>query len=196
MRERRTAQERMEEIVMASMHILANDGLGKLTTANIARQVGISEGAIFRHFSSKDDILLQTLARIEGILETPEPEPDGCPLEELKKFFLRRLELLRSQPDLVRILFSMQLEQALGPENHARISRLKQNSIRLFRILLTRGQETKVIRTDLRVDLMQILLMGMLQSLVFHANFAPRENPDPTWTPNDIWKTAEAFLRG
>ncbi len=196
MTERRSTEERQEEIVHAAIHIIANEGLGKLTTANIARRVGISEGALFRHVSSKDDILLKALSHIEHVLSTPETGTDACPLTALKSFFLQRLLLLRNQPDLVRILFSMQLEQALGSDNHARINRLKQNAMQCFRSLLSRARQTKAIRQDLPVELLQMFLMGMLQSLVFHANFGLPEFPGNRCSDEDIWQTIEAFLKG
>ena len=49
MRQRRSTEERKTEIVRAVISIIANDGLGHFTPAGIARAVGLSEGALFRH---------------------------------------------------------------------------------------------------------------------------------------------------
>ncbi len=58
---RRTTEERQAQIKKAILDIIASEGLHALSTRNVARRVGVSEGALFRHFPSK-------LAMIEAII--------------------------------------------------------------------------------------------------------------------------------
>ncbi len=69
-RQHKSRSERRAEIVAATLAILAEDGLHAWTTSALARRVGVSEATLFRHFSSKEEILsaalkyqIQTLAR-------------------------------------------------------------------------------------------------------------------------------------
>lgn len=55
--------KRQTEIIQAAMDIAGKEGLKAVTITNIARRISITDGAIYRHFSSKDDI-------IRGILDT------------------------------------------------------------------------------------------------------------------------------
>ena len=55
---RKTTDIRQEEIKSAVLAIIFRDGLKNVSTKNIAREVGISEGSIFRHFGSKKDIIM------------------------------------------------------------------------------------------------------------------------------------------
>jgi AcrR family transcriptional regulator len=55
---RETTEIRQEQIKKAVLDIIFRDGLDQLSTRNLAKRVGISEGAIFRHFKSKRDIML------------------------------------------------------------------------------------------------------------------------------------------
>ena len=60
-RRRKSAAERRAEIVAATVGILADEGLHAWTTAELAERVGVSEATLFRHFSSKSEILSAAL---------------------------------------------------------------------------------------------------------------------------------------
>lgn len=60
-RRRKPAAERRAEIVAATVAILADEGLHSWTTAELAGRVGVSEATLFRHFSSKSEILSAAL---------------------------------------------------------------------------------------------------------------------------------------
>lgn len=45
------------EIVEATISTIATEGFDRATTANIARNAGVGEGTIYRHFKNKDDLV-------------------------------------------------------------------------------------------------------------------------------------------
>lgn len=51
-------------ILKTAKEMIAEVGYHKTTTAKLARKAGISEGTIYRHFSSKEEILLQILREL------------------------------------------------------------------------------------------------------------------------------------
>lgn len=53
---------RRDQILQAVVHMLEADPGGKITTANIAKTVGVSEAALYRHFPSKAKMF-------EGLIE-------------------------------------------------------------------------------------------------------------------------------
>jgi len=52
MRQRKPAGERKDQIAEITLGIIVQEGIEKFTTAEIAKRVEISEGAIFRHFKT------------------------------------------------------------------------------------------------------------------------------------------------
>jgi AcrR family transcriptional regulator len=56
---------RREQIKKAALEIIVCEGIGKLSTRNLAAKVGISEGAIFRHFKTKQDIILSIIEDVK-----------------------------------------------------------------------------------------------------------------------------------
>ncbi len=55
---RKSTDIRQEEIKKAVLDIIHREGLKNVSTKNLAKKVGISEGTIFRHFQSKNDIMM------------------------------------------------------------------------------------------------------------------------------------------
>lgn len=55
-RTRKPAAERKKEIVETAIRLAAECGPDRLTTESLAKEIGISQPAIFRHFPTKSDI--------------------------------------------------------------------------------------------------------------------------------------------
>lgn len=49
---------RQQEIIAAAGKIIMDSGIKSLTTKNLALEMGFSESALYRHFKSKEDIIL------------------------------------------------------------------------------------------------------------------------------------------
>lgn len=53
-----TAAGTRARLIRAAIAIAARDGLAAATTAAIAAEAGVAEGTLYRHFDSKDDLLI------------------------------------------------------------------------------------------------------------------------------------------
>ena len=62
---RQSTEIRQEQIKHAMLEIIYADGLNKVSTRNLAKHIGISEGTIFKHFASKQDINLSILIDVQ-----------------------------------------------------------------------------------------------------------------------------------
>jgi TetR/AcrR family transcriptional regulator, fatty acid metabolism regulator protein len=100
---------RQIEIIEASGKILMQKGILGLTTKNLAAEMGFSESALYRHFKSKDAIILlliQFLAanvneRFETIVNT-----DKQPDEKLKALFSSQFTFFKTNPHFLVIILS------------------------------------------------------------------------------------------
>src|SRR3954462_6885689 len=61
--ERKTAEERREEILVAAMEEFGEHGLDGTSTDTIARKAGISQPYLFRLFGTKKELYLETVRR-------------------------------------------------------------------------------------------------------------------------------------
>lgn len=102
-----TKQSRREQILQALALMLEEDSGKRITTASLARQVGVSEAALYRHFPSKarmfegliEFIEASLFERIRRILdETPEALP------RCRHILMLLLGFAEKNPGLCRLL--------------------------------------------------------------------------------------------
>ncbi len=107
--ERKKTEIRREEIKKAVLEIIATEGVSKLSTRNLAKKVGLSEGAIFRHFQSKRDILLGIMEDVKIDLQNTlrEISIELIPAEErFHKFLCAHINYLYKHQGITILLFS------------------------------------------------------------------------------------------
>ena len=67
-KKRKNTESRQQQIIVAAAKLIFKYGSEHLTVKKIAAEVGISEAAIYRHFTSKKSILSFLLSHIEEVL--------------------------------------------------------------------------------------------------------------------------------
>ena len=100
---------RKRQIKAAALDILSAEGVKNLSTKNLASHVHLSEGTIFRHFHSKNEILFSILEDVENLLVTKlrkiASEASPAP-ERLHKFICFHLKYLFENHGVTILLFS------------------------------------------------------------------------------------------
>ncbi len=106
---RKATEIRQEEIKQAVLDIIYTDGLKNLSTHNLAKRIGMSEGSIFRHFPTKQDIILSIIADVQNdfigqlrIVSTSEEDPET----RLRKFICTTIEYLTVNKGITMLVFS------------------------------------------------------------------------------------------
>lgn len=106
-------------IVQAAQRVVAGDGLKQLTMRRIGAELGADPTAVYRHFRSKQELVVE-LADLE-FLSLPAPDP-GLPWQDrLREFMRAALALYRSNPDFA-IQLSHQDDDTPGLRRVAEIS--------------------------------------------------------------------------
>jgi AcrR family transcriptional regulator len=126
---RQPTEERRRQIADAALKIIAERGLGRFTTQAIAAEIGVTDGTLFRHFASKEDIVLAALDRVEERLFEGFPPDDPDPLVRLERFFRFRASLVGANPVIARLAFSEELPHAAGPRGAQQVESWKQRSL-------------------------------------------------------------------
>jgi AcrR family transcriptional regulator len=163
---RKPSSVRRREIAEAALRVIGEHGATSLTAARLAREVGLTAGALFRHFATVDDILGAAVdLAIEAVDGTFPPE-DLAPIERLRTLALRRIEVVGGTPGLAWLLLSDQVYLCV-PE--AAVTRLRALVAR-SRAYLLAGFREGVARGDLRADLdpetMLPIFTGTVHSLI------------------------------
>ncbi len=106
---RQPTEIRQEQIKKAVLDILSTEGLHQVSTRALAKKVGISEGALFRHFTSKkaimvsimEDIQKDLIAELERIAHK-----NTAADERLNEFLCAHVSYLVKNKGITILLFS------------------------------------------------------------------------------------------
>jgi AcrR family transcriptional regulator len=191
--ERLPTTARRRQIADAALAVIAEGGLARFTSVAIARRIGVSDGALFRHFESKDEIVLAAIDRVEELLFGDPPPDHADPVERLRAFFDRRLALMRENPGVSRLVTSDQLAQAAPPEGVARIAALKRRSFAFVRTCLDDAAASGALAPGVGPYEAAVIVVGSLYALA-HGGHAVRG--EPADSPARVWRALEIFLRG
>lgn len=103
---------RREQIATAALDVVGLEGVKGLTTARIARFVGVSEANLYRHFKNKEAIVHAVVEAIEtGLLEIilKPARPGVLASKRLEQVFLAELSYLQQNRGIPRILTSSEI---------------------------------------------------------------------------------------
>jgi TetR/AcrR family transcriptional regulator len=167
-RQRKSTDIRQLQIIEAAQALIRTHGSEHLTVRRIAKKVGISEGAIYRHFSSKAKILSFLLQHIETVLIT-EVSPDRLGADRATLGAIERVLANHFEGIEKRNGISFQVVAeiiSLGDKKLNRQAlRTTQKYIACLKELLDRGMRDGSLREDLDTEAAAALLFGLIQSL-------------------------------
>ena len=161
--------ERQIEIMEAATLRIDKFGIQELTIKNLASDLSLSEAALYRHFKSKNEILLGLLTyfilemneRLAVIIEDKEKQPS----ELLKKVFVSQLNTFVQKPAIVSVIFSegiFQFNKELSDKVSTMMALMQKN----INALIVRGQNEGVYGKLLGADTITTIIMGSMRMVV------------------------------
>ena len=160
---RETTEIRQAQIKKAVLTIISTEGLSRLSTRNLAAKVGVSEGAIFRHFKSKKDIMLSIVQDVENDLIGGQKEivnSNLSPVDKLFKFLCRNVKYLIKYKGITILLFSEATHMNDTALKNKLFSILSEQK-KLVKQIITEGKKAKVWDSQINADDVATLYMGI-----------------------------------
>jgi AcrR family transcriptional regulator len=188
-RKRLPADERKRQIARVVLEIVASGGANQLTAAEIARRVGVSDAALFRHFADKRAIVAAAIETFEALLFENFPPTHADPLERLHQLFVQRVALVRRYPEIMQLAFDNRLAEAAGPAGVRRVRSMVDRSVGFVRECLAQAQQHGMISPDVSVNLLSWAVMGIIRGA---ASDTRKRRP----SPETLWQQLERLLRG
>jgi TetR/AcrR family transcriptional regulator len=166
---KKNTEVRQQQIVDAARILIFKYGSEHLTVKRIAAEVGISEAAIYRHFTSKKSILSFLLSHIEEVLlKDISPESAGAEpvtLDTIEKIIRNHF----SKIDL-RKGISFQVIAEIISLGDRKLNKQASQTIDkyIFRLkeLLTEGVRDGAVRQDIDLEASATLLFSLIQGVV------------------------------
>ncbi len=159
---------RQEQIIKVAIELIAEKGIQDLTIKNLSGRIGIAESAIYRHFKSKQDILLGILALfdedkkmfMERIKESGKP-----PLEQLKLLFQLRFKFFNENPAIASVIFSEEIFRN-DPRLSQKVFNIMKNNQNIVFDIIKAGQKQNQIRNDVDTQELAFIIIGALRLIV------------------------------
>ena len=164
-------QVRQHSLIAAALALAAERSPAEVTTAQLAQAIGVSQGAVFRHFESKDAIWLAVLEdtseRLQTRLRTAAQSRSDA-LAALQALFETHVAFVIEHPGLPRLVFQ-ELQRPDETPLKARVAQLMQAYRQLLHELLTRAQAQGQLLPGTDLQAAVVLYMGAIQGLVIQS---------------------------
>jgi AcrR family transcriptional regulator len=160
--------KRERQIVETARGIIKGRGIEYLTIKALAKEIGVSDAALYRHVTNKQQILLLVLEDVERTLldaVVQAQKEGGSALQKLQDILKSHLSLVERR----RGVSFLVLNETLRLDNEqlrSCASELLGKYLGAITHILREGQAEGCIKPDVDVDLAARLFLGMVQSNV------------------------------
>ncbi len=174
---------------------MATYGMTSLTIQELAKEVGVSEGAIYRHFKSKDEILLALIHEIErtllGAVSASERPTEGV-LAQLKHLLGLHFSTLERRSGVSFVVISEALTFA-DPEVKQATRQMVERYLDMLHIVLNAGVESGELAKTVDTRAAALMFFGMIQASVTLWAFNNRAHPLAQHRTS-LWKLFEESI--
>ena len=168
------ADERRAATVEAVVDLAAEQNPSDITTTAIAQRMGLTQGALFRHFPTKDAILQAVMSwASERLLARVDKAVEGAtsPALALEAMFMAHIEFVSEHPGVPRMLFG-ELQRPGETLPKRMVQTLIHHYGERLRRLLEAGKARGELHSELDVNAAAVLFIGTIQGLVMQSLLA------------------------
>lgn len=164
-------EERQAEIVAAALRLAREASPALITTSDIAAAVGVTQGAVFKHFATKDGIWLAAMCWVsESLLAELDAAARGAasPLAALAAMFDAHIDFVVAHPGVPRLIFHELQRPADSP-----VKQQVRQLLKAYRQLLRRQLDAAVaageVSAAIDLEAAATLFVGVVQGLVMQS---------------------------
>ncbi len=161
--------QRQRQIIETSLEIIKQGGIQKLTVKEIAHHIGISEQAIYRHFTNKLEILSSIIRYFNTNLKNS-LHPDhlnGSANDRIHAMIDAHLDYLQNNPAVAAVIFSEEIFQNESSLAQAVKDALQQR-LDSMAALIREGQDKGEFKKNMNAEELAYLFLGSLRLVVVH----------------------------
>lgn len=167
---RRPTADRQLDIADAILRVAGREGIGALTMERLGREVGVTSGALFRHFPSRTAMLNEAAQRAVGLLEASFPPAELPPLERLRQFVVARAKVAAEHGAIPQLVFSEQFGKALPPEGARAVRGVVRRTRDFVVEALREAGAAGEVRRDMSAEELALTVVGAIFArALFHA---------------------------
>lgn len=188
MAEKKRTEIRREEIILAALTLVANQGVKSMTVERISSIVGIVPSALYRHFTNKSEILESVVGLIGERMRNNAIEvnkENSNSLYAIRKLLMRQVQLIMEFSAIPQILFSEEVYRE-NPTLKAKLFQMINTFLSELSTIVKRGQQQGYIRPDMDAWNIAVMFLGLFQpsAFLYHLSdgkFDIVKQVDTTW---------------
>jgi len=164
-------------VIRAATDLLVEGGPNAVTVDSIVARSGVAKSTIYRHWGSRDDILVSVIESCAP--QIPEPDPDVDVVDGLRQVIHAMADAL-NDPEWARVLPALLMLKNHEAGIAAMNDRIEHEQDMVLETLLRRGAAEGVLRDDLDPQEATAALLGPLlfahltESVKIDADFVDR----------------------
>ena len=165
------AEERRAATVDAVIELAAGHDPGEITTTVIAKHMGVTQGALFKHFPTKDAIWLAAMRWVRETLlhkVRAAAEEAATPVDALAGMFRAHVEFVIAHPGVPRFIFH-ELQQPADSAAKLEVRGVLQGYRKLLLGQLAQSIEQRQVSADLDPEAAATSFIGLIQGLVMQS---------------------------
>lgn len=161
---------RRRELVQTAYRLLTGKGIDSITTRELARQNGISEAALYRHFDSKHAIFMALLDEIEGDLSLTIGKAagaSGSPLQKLEAIMRAHMSFTERRKGGIFVITAECIHLRDRDFNRKLIGVIERYMNTIRRILVD-AKTANEINPDIDIDSAALMYYSLIQVAAIH----------------------------
>lgn len=165
------AAERRVVTIEAVIALAGEMNPNDITTADIAAQMHVTQGSLFRHFSTKEAIWQSVMEWVsERLIARIDASATGIDssVKALNAMFMAHVDFVAEHPGVPRMMFGQLQNAAATPAKQLAQALIRRYSERIAK-RLEEGKASGEIAPDVDTGASAILFVGMLQGLVMQS---------------------------
>jgi AcrR family transcriptional regulator len=159
---------RQKEIVSAARKLIVKYGSEHVTVRKMAQEIGVSEGAIYKHFKSKRDVLSFLVDDIESTLIDDIESNNKSPidtLQSLENIIIAHVSAIEQRKGVTFQVIAEII--SLGDKKlNRKVYEVIKKYIARIEAILADGVKTGVIRQDINLEAAAHMFFSVTQGLV------------------------------
>jgi AcrR family transcriptional regulator len=158
-----STEVRKEQIKEAALEIIYQSGINKFTTRRLAEKISVSEATIFRHFTSKNAIILEILNDVENQLISAmcEIRDEALPsVVRLQKIVCRTIHYITRNKGL-SVLMLTEIAEQNHPEFQQKVRDIFSGQREIIEDIVIQGINNEELNSDSDPQAFSLLFMGI-----------------------------------
>jgi TetR/AcrR family transcriptional regulator, fatty acid metabolism regulator protein len=157
-----STSKRQQEIIESAGKILMEKGIKGLTTKNLAKEIGFSESALYRHFKNKEDIVLLLISFLSNNINSRFNTILNSEINAEKKYvalFKSQFQFFKTNPHFIVIVLSDGLMDN-SEDIKTSIKKLIETNFGAIKRIMIEGQDSNLFNQEMEAENLVHFAMG------------------------------------